>query len=75
MAQADREALIALYNATDGPNWNGKTNWGSGAPLSEWYGVRANEQGRVVQLSLRTNHLKGRPMKSYPVVVQAGSRF
>ena len=24
-AQTDREALVALYNATDGPNWTDKT--------------------------------------------------
>ena len=23
----DRAALVALYNATDGPNWNDNTNW------------------------------------------------
>ena len=23
----DRDILIALYNATDGPNWNNNTNW------------------------------------------------
>ena len=27
-----REALVALYNATDGPNWSNKTNWLSAGP-------------------------------------------
>ena len=30
----DRAALIALYNATDGPNWEYGTNWLSDTPLS-----------------------------------------
>lgn len=64
MAQTDREALVALYSATDGPNWKHKTNWGSGAPLSDWYGVTANDQGRVVELQLYDNNLQG--MKAYP---------
>ncbi|CAN0281346.1 unnamed protein product [Ectocarpus sp. 13 AM-2016] len=59
MAQTDREALVALYNSTDGPNWIQKTNWGSGAPLKDWYGVQANDQGRVVKLSLGSNKLRG----------------
>eukprot|EP00752_Nemacystus_decipiens_P011696 g10379.t2 len=59
MAQTDREALVALYNATDGPSWIGRTNWGSGTPLSDWHGVKANDQGRVVELSLGANNLRG----------------
>eukprot|EP00752_Nemacystus_decipiens_P005484 g4965.t1 len=59
MVQTDREALVALYDATDGPNWAIKTNWGSDAPVSDWYGVKANDQGRVVELSLEANNLRG----------------
>ena len=29
---SDREALVALYNATDGPNWTNSTNWLSDEP-------------------------------------------
>ena len=35
-AETDREALVALYNATDGENWDGSDNWLSDAPLGEW---------------------------------------
>ena len=38
-AETDREALVALYNATDGENWENSDNWLSGAPLGEWEGV------------------------------------
>ena len=47
----DRAALVALYNATDGPNWVDNTNWLTDAPLGEWYGV-STWQGRVVQIDL-----------------------
>ena len=30
--------LVALYHATDGPNWNNSDNWLSDAPLYEWHG-------------------------------------
>ena len=30
--------LVALYNATDGPNWTNNTNWLTG-PVSTWFGV------------------------------------
>ena len=49
----DRAALVALYNATDGPNWVDNTNWLTDAPLGEWYGVSTDAVGRVVRLYLR----------------------
>ena len=48
----DRAALVALYNATDGPNWVNNTNWLTDAPLGEWYGVDTDAAGRVVRLGL-----------------------
>ena len=38
-AENDRAALVALYNATDGPNWSHNTNWLSDLPISKWDGV------------------------------------
>ncbi len=57
-AETDREALIALYNATDGPNWTNSDNWLSDEPLGEWYGVET-DAGRVVALVLSENGLTG----------------
>ena len=48
----DRAALVALYNATDGPNWLDNDNWLTDAPLGEWYGVDTDASGRVVALDL-----------------------
>ena len=56
----DREALVALYNATDGLNWRNNTNWLSGRPLGEWHGVTTDANGRVTHLDLRSNNLSGR---------------
>ena len=50
--EADRAALVALYHATDGPNWIDNTNWLTDAPLGEWYGVETDTSGRVVSLNL-----------------------
>ena len=55
----DRAALEALYDATDGPNWKDNDDWLTGAPLSEWYGVSVNEDGRVISLHLSSNDLTG----------------
>lgn len=54
----EREALIALYNATGGDNWTNNTNWCSDKPLSEWYGVRVLN-GSVVSLDLFDNNMVG----------------
>ena len=56
---ADREALVALYNATDGDNWRFNTNWLSDRPLGEWFGVTTNVGGAVRGLSLDGNNLSG----------------
>ncbi len=56
---SEREALIALYNATDGPNWVNNTNWCSDKPLNEWYGVTADGNDHVGSLYLEDNALVG----------------
>ena len=48
----DRATLIALYEATDGPNWVNSENWLTDEPLGDWYGVRTDASGRVVGLDL-----------------------
>ena len=48
----DRAVLVALYKATDGPNWTISTNWLSDKPLREWYGVGTDANGRVTRLEL-----------------------
>ena len=62
----DREALVALYHATDGPNWNASSDWGpqprnwlTERPLDDWYGVTTNEAGRVTGIELSNISLLG----------------
>ena len=54
-----RDALVALYNATDGANWTNNRNWLSEEPLDEWFGVTADDDGRVIELDLSQNQLNG----------------
>lgn len=56
---SERDALIAIYNATDGVNWYDHENWLSDKPLSEWAGVETNEAGEVIELYLGGNNLNG----------------
>ena len=55
---SDRDVLVALYNATDGPNWTNSTNWLSDKPLGDWHGVTV-AGGRVTELALGGNQLTG----------------
>ena len=52
VADLDRAALVALYEATDGPNWVNNEGWLTNAPLGDWYGVDVDGRGRVVRLDL-----------------------
>ena len=55
---SQREVLVALYNATGGPNWTNNTNWLTDNDISTWHGVKASD-GWITYLSLRTNNLTG----------------
>ena len=57
--EGDRAALVALHNATGGPNWERNNNWLSDVPISEWSGVTTDGNGRVTELFLRENQLSG----------------
>lgn len=60
-----REALIDLYNSTDGDRWTRNDNWCSDLPLSEWYGIMTNkeagisEDDGVFRIDLSNNNLAG----------------
>ena len=53
----DEDALIALYQATDGVNWVSNQNWLSNDPIGTWYGVITDENDRVIELDLSDNEL------------------
>ena len=57
---SDREILEILFEATGGPNWTNNENWRTDAPLGDWYGIEVDDQGRVIDLDLRENGLRGR---------------
>ena len=57
--QSERNALMALYNATNGDQWKTRTGWGTLQPLNEWYGVTTDAGGHVVKLELKENRLIG----------------
>ncbi len=56
---ADREVLEVLYQATDGPNWENNNNWLSAKPLNDWFGVTTDSYGRIIELRLGENQLRG----------------
>ena len=55
----DRSVLVELYNSMHGSNWTDNTNWLSDEPISEWYGVTIDDEGRVNGLFLADNQLTG----------------
>ena len=57
--ETDKETLVALYNATDGPNWFGNGNWLSDVPVCEWNGVTTDTVGRVIELERQNQGISG----------------
>ena len=56
--QAECEALVALYNSTDGANWSNNSGWMDTNTPCNWYGVTCSA-GHVTGLSLGSNQLIG----------------
>lgn len=52
------QALVALYNSTNGPGWTNSTNWLASTTAGNWYGVLVLG-GHVNGLTLYSNHLVG----------------
>ena len=54
----DYDALMALYDATNGHNWVDNTGWGESCDICNWYGVHCDSLGRVINLFLISNDLQ-----------------
>ena len=54
----EKDALIALYNATDGPNWSNNTNWDTAEPVGTWFGVTV-DNGHVISINKNYGNLSG----------------
>lgn len=50
--ESETAVLMALFDATGGPDWERKENWLTDAPLGEWYGVTTGFYGSVSGLDL-----------------------
>ena len=55
----DRDALVAFYRSTNGNRWLRKDGWLTVAPIGAWFGVTTDRRGRVTELQLSYNGLKG----------------
>ena len=58
VSQSERDALVAFYNATDGPNWANNENWLSAADVDDWAGVQT-VGGKVIVLNQNFQNLNG----------------
>ena len=58
---AEKSALVALYDNTDGDNWYHNTNWKDGDPCANnWYGITCDcNNGDIMVLDLYNNNLTG----------------
>ena len=51
---SDKEILTLIYNSTGGAEWSeyNQDGWLVEEDLADWHGVKVNEEGRVIELSL-----------------------
>ncbi|MFD1614809.1 T9SS type A sorting domain-containing protein [Gelatiniphilus marinus] len=56
----DYNALVAIYNSTNGDNWTDNSNWlDNTKPLQLWHGITLDSSNRVTNLNLGNNNLTG----------------
>lgn len=57
----DKEVLIKIYETMNGPEWKEPQckNWLSDKPIGEWYGVKTNDEGRVISLGIIGHEVSG----------------
>lgn len=68
ISNAERNALVSIYNATGGESWN--RGWNLESDPKNWFGV-VIENGTVTELNLAGNALKG----SFPSTLSGLSRL
>jgi Leucine-rich repeat (LRR) protein len=56
--QAECDALVSLYNATNGPSWTNRTGWLNTNTPCSWHGVTC-QAGHVAEIRLSRNQLSG----------------
>ena len=61
---ADFEALMALYNSTNGANWNNNSGWAQGAAGTDcdyctWDGITCDANNRVTEIDFFQNNMLG----------------
>ena len=58
--QIERDALIALYNSTDGLNWTNQAGWmGAAGSECSWFGIECNsDKDQVISIHLASNGLQ-----------------
>ena len=55
----EHAALVALYDATGGADWQNNTGWRTDAPVGDWFGITTYERGFVDEIRLPDNGLAG----------------
>ena len=56
--QSECEALVALYNSSNGDGWQNNTGWMTNNTPCSWYGITC-ESGHVSDLRLPNNRMQG----------------
>ncbi len=59
MGKEESDALVSLYNSTNGPAWTGHTNWLLALQVCDWHGLTCTPGWGVTRLNLVGNHLQG----------------
>jgi len=60
VSEIEMDALRALYNSTNGDNWNRRWNWFEGNPCTNsWWGIACDDDANINSIIMPSNNLVG----------------
>ena len=57
---SERGALLAMWEATNGPHWRCRDGWNTSSHVCSWAGVTCTRRGHVIGIVMPWNNLTGR---------------
>ena len=72
VTELERDALMALYNGTNGTNWSRQNGWGIDSNPCNWAGVTCNVQQEITDLYFGNNNMVGSIPSAFSSAITSG---
>ena len=57
--EVESQSLQTIYNGTGGEYWHNNTGWTTEQDHCDWFGIKCDEEGYVIEINLPNNNITG----------------